>query len=310
MKTAALLVCIKNYRLALTCVTCLAFAPVCAQEIQWQEMHEALTPHLISAQQENVRLTIAILDLSTAPNAARRVAVLGSPQTYPPASTIKMLLLATLMQQVDAGVLRLSDTAIVEEDDIVGGYGVLQNEPRPQPVTLERLAQLMVTISDNTATNVLVDVVGYPAMQTLADALALQDMQFARKMFGTPNPPAVENYITAADTLVLLREIYAGDFLSEQSRQQILTWMSAQTVKTKIAAGVPPGTPIAHKTGENGAVSHDVGYILIPGHELALALFAQSLLTDDFDQAQAQLNPLLANITRSIIAVVNRELID
>lgn len=294
----------KRLRFAIISFMILPFGAIEAQENSWREMSEALAPHFAVAQQQSVRLSIAVLDLSDQTSGPSRLALLGSNESYPPASTVKMLLVAALMQKVDSGALHLSHTAIVETDDIVGGYGVLQNETTPHAVTLERLARLMITISDNTATNVLVDVVGYDAMQSLADDLGLQDMQFARKMFGTPNPPAVENYITAADTIVLLRDIYAGDFLSPQSRQQILDWTSAQTVKTKIAAGVAAGTPIAHKTGENGPVSHDVGYILIPGKEVAVALFSQTNRTDDFDTAQAQLNPLLADVTRTIVTVL------
>tara|TARA_R110001592_G_scaffold19937_4_gene81400 strand:+ start:966 stop:1874 length:909 start_codon:yes stop_codon:yes gene_type:complete len=272
----------------------------------WPELSEKLSPLVEKAANNGVRLSIGVLDLTAQGSDAKEV-LLGSANSYPPASTVKMLLVSALMEQVDAGTLSLSDMAVVEAKDIVGGYGVVQNEPTPQEVPIARLAELMITISDNTATNVLVDVVGYPAMADLATRLELPDLQFARKMFGTPNPPEVENYITAADTIVLLQAIYKGDFLSASSRQQILDWMSAQTVKTKIGAGVPADIPIAHKTGENGPVSHDVGFILLPGKEVAIAIFSETSTSRDFDTAQAQLNPMVAEVARTVALSLQTE---
>lgn len=266
----------------------------------WPELARTLEPLVTKAESNDVRMSIGVLDLSSQGGSEKEV-LLGSPDSYPPASTVKMLLVSALMEQVDAGKLSLNDTALVQASDIVGGFGIVQNEPTPQEVPIGRLAELMITISDNTATNVLVDVVSYESMANLAERLELPDLQFARKMFGAPNPPEVENYITAADTIVLLRAIYDGSFLSASSRQQILDWMSAQTVKTKIGAGVPAGIPVAHKTGENGPVSHDVGYILLPGREVAIAVFTQSSTTDDFDTAQAQLNPIVAEVAREVV---------
>lgn len=277
-----------------------------AQAAPWPELSQLLQPYVDRAQAKNVRMSVAVLDLSE-DSADARLALLGSPDSYPPASTVKMLLVAALMQQVDAGTLTLSDTVTVEADDIVGGYGLIQDESTPQQVPIARLARLMITLSDNTATNVLVDVVGYDAMRDLAATLNLPDLQFARKMFAAAQPPEVENYITAADSIVLLQHIYSGSFLSAASRQQILDWMSAQTVRTKIGAGVPTDIPIAHKTGENGPVSHDIGYILLPGKELAIAIFSETNTTDDFDAAQAQLNPMVAELAGAVVSFLYKD---
>lgn len=115
-----------------------------------------------SAATEGMRMSVGVISLHE--GAGNEPLLLGSPDTFAPASTIKLLLIAALMQQVDAGRLNLQSTVTVDMDDIVGGMGRLQTEPAPQPVTLERLAELTVTISDNTATNVLVDAVGYEPM--------------------------------------------------------------------------------------------------------------------------------------------------
>jgi len=277
-------------------VSVVSQAPVA--EVTWPALSASLEPLIGLANASDIRLSIGVQDLSGYFDGDRLL--LGSDDLYHPASTIKMLLIATLMRQVDAGEHALSDRVVVDEDDIVGGFGVLRQEAVPQEVSLQRLAELTVTISDNTATNVLVDVVGYSAMRETAQKLGLDHMQFGRKMFAAASPPDRENYIGAADTLTLLMNIHQGTFLSESSRSQILTWMRAQTVKSKIAAGVPADTPIAHKTGENGPVSHDIGYLLLPGREVAIAVFAELGSSNDFDTAQSVLNPVVAEVAARI----------
>lgn len=264
----------------------------------WQAMVGALETKVAEADAKDIRLSVGVAGLA-GPNEGM-MTLLGSSESYPPASTIKLLLIATLMQQVDAGVLSLDDTAIVEQSDIVGGYGDIQHEPVPNEVPLSRLATLTVTVSDNTATNVLVDVVGYDAMKALAAQLGLETMYFGRKMFETPQPPEKQNYINAEDSILLLKAIFEGTFLSADARHQILTWMTAQTVKTKIGAGIPDSVPLAHKTGENASVTHDLGYLLWPGREVALAIFAESQVSDDFETVQQLVNPVVAEVAATV----------
>jgi beta-lactamase class A len=287
-------------RTLLLLVASLVSATTTAAEQPFQALHSELQPLIDNAASQGIRMSVGVSDLGGA--FAGETVLLGSDDAYHPASTIKLLLIAALMQQVDAGRLSLDNAVAVTAADIVGGMGRLQSEAVPQQVSLRRLAELTVTISDNTATNVLVEAVGYDAMTALARQLGLNTMQFGRKMFETAQPPLRDNYIDARDALALLQQIYYGDFLSSASRTQILDWMSEQTVKSKIGAGIPEDVPLAHKTGENGPVSHDIGYILIPGREVALVIFAETSATTDFDAAQAQLNTLVAEIAARVYA--------
>lgn len=280
--------------------TALVSAPAFGQSSE--TLQNELQTLIDSAASQGIRVSVGIKDLSS--NATHADFLLGSQAAFAPASTIKLLLIAALMQKVDRGIVTLDTQVAIEPDDIVGGMGILQTESVPQQVTLRRLAELTVTISDNTATNVLVDVVGYDAMAALAEQLGLHTMHFGRKMFEAAQPPMKDNFITAGDSLILLDQLYRGTFLSQASTQQILDWMSAQTVKSKIGAGMPAGVPVAHKTGENGPVSHDIGYLLIPGHEVAMVFFAETSTTTDFATAQLQLNPLVAQLAHAVYRAI------
>lgn len=246
---------------------------------------------------KGIRVSVGLKDLSG--YFGNEEALLGSKEAYKPASTIKLALVAALMQQVDRGALTLEDTVTVEPDDVVGGTGSLQKESFPQDVSLERLARLMITQSDNTATNVLIDVVGLKRVQELMDQLNLEVMHLGRKMFAAAPTPEQDNFINAADLITLLDRIYKHSFLTEKSKDTIIGWMLAQEVDTKFGAALQ-GAKIAHKTGENANVTHDTGYFLVPGREMAVAVLTEVTTTEDFDEAQSIGNPVVQEIAKAI----------
>lgn len=261
------------------------------------EISGLVQPIIDDAWKDGIRVSVGIEDLSGAYGGDG--ILLGKDDTYKPASTIKMALVSTLMQQVDNGSLKLSDTVTVKPADVVGGTGSLQKESFPQDVTLDRLARLMITQSDNTATNVLIDVVGLDKVQALLDQLDLKVMHLGRKMFASAPTPEQDNYINAKDLVTLLENIYEGTFLTTESRNRIIAWMGAQEVNTKFGTALPDA-PIAHKTGENANVTHDVGYFLLPGRELAISVMTEVTTTEDFDQAQALGNPVVQEVAKAV----------
>ncbi|MFS0724560.1 serine hydrolase [Paenibacillus sp. 1P07SE] len=268
-----------------------------AEPADWQGLRTVVQPIVEAAEEQGVRVSVSIQDLSGAFGHQRLS--LGSTESYMPASTIKLALAAALMQQVDKGELSLSDEVEVTPEDVVGGTGSLKEETFPQQVTLERLARLMITQSDNTATNVLIDVVGLETVQQLMDELGLTVMHLGRKMFASAPTPEQDNYIDAADLTTLLEEIYQGEVLSEASSGQLIAWMGEQEVDTKFGSALPQA-PIAHKTGENANVTHDAGYFLVPGRELAISVLTEVTTTTEFSEAQAVGNPIVQRIAKAV----------
>jgi beta-lactamase class A len=185
------------------------------------------------------------------------------------ASVIKLWVLVELMRRIDCGQAAYTDTVLVLPSDVVGGTGELQHEDFPQDVTLFRLAQYMIKYSDNTATNVLIDYLGgFAPVNALIDSMNQRETVLGRKMLATPPP---ENYTSPDDVISLLGAVWSGDVLGQVNRDLMLSFMLEQTLNGKIPAALPSGVPVAHKTGELPDVSHDVGYYLIPGTEIAVA---------------------------------------
>ncbi|SDX99536.1 beta-lactamase class A [Micromonospora pattaloongensis] len=215
------------------------------------------------------RAGVAVRDLSGR-YGFRDIAVNGSFRP-PAASVIKLWILAELLRQVDCGRLSLEKKVLVERRDVVAGAGDLRDEKLPQRVPVRRLAELMITVSDNTATNVLIDTLGGVApVNALIRALGQQQTQLGSKLYD-PSPRARGNYTSAVDVVSLLAAVWEGRLLSPASRDFMIDLMRGQTIDTKIPAALPPDAPVAHKTGELEDAAHDVGYYLIPGSEVAVA---------------------------------------
>jgi beta-lactamase class A len=198
----------------------------------------------------------------------------GTGDRYKSASVIKLTILATLLHQVDEGKASLATTVTLngDEDNIVAGSGELRNRDFPLQISVAELAKLMIQVSDNSATNVLIDQVGgFSVVNDYMASLGYRSFHLGRKMIHPADPPEGENYLTAAEVTDLLARVSEGGILSQFSRDFYIGLMRGQTVDTKFGA-VIPRIFLANKTGEIGDASHDSGYILIPGRQLAVAV--------------------------------------
>jgi beta-lactamase class A len=278
---------------------------------EWTELRDVVQPILDEATAAGVDLGVAVTDLSGYYD--DRSLYLGKLDRYTTASTIKMALAATVMHQVQSGALSLDDVYTITEDERYGGSGVLLNTPFPQDVSVGTMLDLMITVSDNTATNKLVDVVGgFDPINTLTQSAGIGqgDLHFGRKMFGPIVPVYGDIWLTpyGVDQLMTLfydlaeGDLVRPDLLTAESAQTIIDLMLQQEVKTKLGA-VIPAEVLAHKTGENADVSHDIGVLLVDGQELTLSVFStrQAGFTGD---VQATANPFLQRIGAAVYAYV------
>ena len=108
--------------------------------------------------------------------------------------------------------------------NIVGGSGTLRNRRFPLRITLRELAELMVQVSDNTATNVLIDQVGgFAAVNAYLRRAGFAQLHLGRKMLQPAAPPKRENYITAGQVTALLAAIWNGTILGRGASNLVST---------------------------------------------------------------------------------------
>lgn len=259
-------------------------APATPNPGDWPGLSARLDAVVKDAKANGVDLGLFVSDISGG-TFGDKTLYLGKQSTSTTASTIKLSLAAEVMDQVESGELSLSDPETITQSEIIGGSGVLKDRPAPISTTVGEMLTLMIQVSDNTATNKLVDVVGgFDQINGLTESagIAKSELHFGRKMFGAIVLPDGDLWATPHGYKQLLDLYYDSSqgvltpgFLEQSSAKYLIGLMRGQTVKTKLGA-VIPGKILAHKTGENDTVSHDLGFILLADREVSIGVFTSN----------------------------------
>ena len=197
-------------------------------------------------------------------------------ETFPSASLIKVLVLVELLRGADSGLASVGEEVVIRPEDLVEDSEMLGARGLPARVSLGELAEGMITVSDNTATNGLIRRLGMDRIDALAGELGLRRTSLRREMmdFGA-RLRGEENTTSASDMAALMRGIWAGPILTSESRKLALGLLLGQRLVSKIAFPVPPGARYAHKTGELDGVENDAGILLVPGRSFAVAALVE-----------------------------------
>ncbi len=190
-----------------------------------------------------------------------------------PASMIKLFVMATVMQQVKEGKLSLDDKLRVDEDDVVGGAGVITWYNDGEQMTLRYLLTVMITDSDNTATNILIDRVGMDAINRYIAVHGYPDTTLAHKMMIGNN--GEKNYSSVRDIGHLLTRLYYHELVGAQEDSFMLDILSRQKDKECFPAALPDWK-IAHKTGEVTGLYDDGGIFYGTDGDFILVIMNES----------------------------------
>ena len=178
-------------------------------------------------------------------------------QQMAPASMIKLFVMAKTMQDVHDGKLSLDEKITIKKNDAVGGAGVTTWYNAGEQRTIEQLMTVMITDSDNTATNILIDRLGmqninqYLQQQGFSDTVLVYKMMMGRK-------GKKKNLSSVRDIGRLLSRLYYHQLVGEQEDKLMLAILRQQHDKECFPA-VLPAYEIAHKTGEVNDVYVDGG---------------------------------------------------
>ncbi|WHY88296.1 serine hydrolase [Neobacillus novalis] len=203
---------------------------------------------------------------------------LNSVEVFPSASVIKVPILIEGLRQAETGKINLNELTTI--DKRVGGSGVLQALSAKVSMTIKDLMTLMITVSDNTTTNLLIDLLGMDSINSTIEKLSMEHTKLSRKMMDFE---AIEqgynNFTSPSDMIKCLKVINEGDFLSEESRKLAVEIMHYQQFHDKLTAMMDLDRVFAaSKTGGLPNVEHDCA-ILKYGGKTAYAV----VLTDQLD---------------------------
>ncbi|MGE5658317.1 MAG: serine hydrolase [Actinomycetota bacterium] len=197
---------------------------------------------------------------------------------FPAASTIKLPILIAFFQDVDAGKISLNETLVMRPDLVASGSGTMQDEPDWSRFSIKETVTKMITISDNTATNMIIDRLGGIAkLNQRFRSWGLSDTVI-RNWLGDFQGT---NTTSSQDMVRLLAMLLHDKLVSDSSREQVLEILRHTTIKTLLPAGLGPGAVIADKTGDIGFLVGDAGVIDMPnGKRYLAAIFVKRPYND------------------------------
>lgn len=189
-------------------------------------------------------------------------------ETFPAASMIKLPVLIAFFQDVDNGKIQLDEELVMRPDLIVGEAGAMQyDEPNSRYEALQ-VADWMITISDNTATNMIIDRLGGQ------DVLNQRFEEWGMPQTKIKQPlPDLEgmNTMSPKDIAVLMGKVSQGEILTAHSRDRALEILRHTVTNTLLPQGIGEGALIAHKTGDIGMAVGDAGLIDMPNGQRYVA---------------------------------------
>ncbi|OWY69075.1 serine hydrolase [cyanobacterium TDX16] len=211
--------------------------------------------------------------------------------TFAAASTIKFPILVAFFQDVDAGKIRLDEKLTLKKELVGGGAGGFQYKPLGSQFTALETATQMIIVSDNTATNLLIERLGGIA------ALNQRFRNWGLTVTELRNLlPDLEgtNTTSPKELAQLMVAVQKGDLISVKSHDRLLNIMRRTRTATLLPKGLGPGATIAHKTGDIGSMVGDVGLVDLPSGKRYIAV---AMVKRPHNNAQAK--ELIRQVSRA-----------
>jgi len=255
-----------------------ALAPLCV--LLWvyfagaQDESRAILRRKLGAEIEKIAgshdgvMGVAIKDLTTGEEI-----LINDQLTFPTGSSIKIPILIELHKQAAEGKYKLTDLRWVERQDKVGGSGVIVNfGDHTSQLSLSDLATLMIALSDNTATNMLIDQVGMANVNRMLDELGLKQIRLRRKMIDqAASARGDENTATPREAMALMEKLYRGQVVNRQLSDDALKILKIRK-NSPIPRLLPDSVEIANKPGNIEGVACDWAVVYVPNRPYAIAV--------------------------------------
>jgi beta-lactamase class A len=240
------------------------------QKILWQKLGSSIQE--IDQHLDGV-MGVAIEDLTTGDHY-----FLHEDEVFAQASSIKITVLANLYLQAQQGKLKLTDLYTVQASDLVADSAIMNGlTPGITRVTLRDLATMMVAVSDNAATNVLIDRVGMQNVNAMLDSLGLTHTRLRRKMMDLEAAKqGRENISSPHEMMTLLDAIYHGKVLDKDSAADFFKVLTTNK-DSWIPRELPADLKIANKPGSLEGVRNDSGIVFVEGRPYVICVMTSFL---------------------------------
>lgn len=192
----------------------------------------------------------------------------------PSASLVKVPIMLSYFYAAQENKINLTDNI---------KFRSFKKPPRPSRSStasyfvVEALFDPMITVSDNSATNALIDLLGFDTLNGYFKKMGLKNTNLSRKMLDFKSrKKGIENYTTAADMAYILRKLYHKQFLSREVSEKCLVLLSGQKINDRIPKALPGDEiSVAHKTGLERHICHDVGIVYTPKGDFLICVLVK-----------------------------------
>jgi beta-lactamase class A len=193
---------------------------------------------------------------------------------FPTASVGKVPVMVTAFHLAETGKLMLEARLPLKEEDKLPGSGVLQwMRPGRTSYSIRNLIRMMIVLSDNTATKMVIGQVGLEEVNQYLKILGLKNTQIVDNTMLNEFPNPNINLSTPQDMAKLLMMIKNDPAIAPNYKSEMLAYMRNQRYRWGIWKGVPPGVIVADKTGNVDKVLNDVGLVYSPAGNYILSVF-------------------------------------
>jgi beta-lactamase class A len=214
------------------------------------------------------------------------------------ASTIKLPIMLAVFDAVARGQAKWTEPLTVTAAEKVSGTGILSSEiSEGVKLPLSDVLHLMIVLSDNTATNMILERFGADAVNAYLDRIGIKTTRALRKILRSGSQPAASGWSAAGklpenqkyglgvstprDMVAILEKLERGEAVSQDASKEMITILK----RCRDDAGIRrrmAGTPVANKTGSLDALRADVGIVYAKGGRIAMAITVDGMPKSDY----------------------------
>jgi len=194
--------------------------------------------------------------------------------TFTQASAIKIPILMEVYKQAHEKKFALTDLRPLLPSNTVAGSGILNAMVDPVNLSIRNLCVLMIGLSDNSATNTLIELVGMKNVTNTMNSLGFSNTRLQRRMIDQPaSLRNEENISTPAEAVGIMKLLYDGKFIDKTTSDEILSILQKNPIdNSKLAISLPANVKLAFKPGVMGGVSTEWAIVYLSNRPYALAI--------------------------------------
>ncbi len=247
---------------------------------------------------------------------------LGAREKVRTASTIKLPIMCAVYQLANQGKLRMDEQLVLRDQDKISGSGIIREFGDGTRLTVRDLVHVMIVVSDNTATNLLLDRISADYVNECLDEWGYPDTRSMRKVRGDRNQlkaaaghskagrlPENQRFglgsSTPHDMIAILEKLERGEIVSGEASREMIAILARQQLKEGIGRRVNARLRVASKSGALDALRADVGIVYGPNGRIAIAITVDNMPKIDYSFDNAG-NILIADLTDTLLTMLAR----